>query len=616
MDRVLDHPSSVSPGPITAARAGAVRACCFAACVAFAAVTMWRFHDRQWNPYDDGTYLHVADRMVHGEVLNRDVQDMHAGYINFVNALALRVFGNDAVSLRYPLVLMGVANAAMAFWLLAGVGTAYAAAGSVATTALSYTQFMNPAAHWYALFLVLAILVVMSRGGTDRPGTQLLLGMLVGLVILFRQLSGVFAAMGVLFYLLVALPRAPREQRPWAARALIALMALGLAGYIVRKTDPVAALMYGMGPLAVLAWGLIAICAGNRRVIRMLSCFAAGGVVAAIPLVAYHVYHGSVRTWLDDTVFGAMSLTRLSFFEQYRYWKTMLNGARAIVHPPHPVRFLTGGFWVIVPALPVLLGALVFHSLWRRRDATVGAVTEASVVISRPPLSPLPVVALFYFGVSLHFQKYMYLFFSLPVVLIGLLCLSAAWSAPWRRAFLATVWTLSVIGFLFLGANFRSLLPGNWPPLVRDHGLPRMGLRLEPFQVEFYRDFRALVDREVAPDESILSVPCAPELYYVSGRRNPTRFYLTAIALHSPHDVQSLVAKLGQSPPKLVFYNPKSSYVTAESDQLMDWVARHYESLDPHGVFEVYRYRGPEDRPPTGPAATRPRPRSQDRDEP
>src|SRR4051812_12098894 len=397
MDRVLDYPSSVSPPGVRPARAGAVRACCCVACVAFAAFTMWRFHDRQWNPYDDGTYLHVADRMVHGEVLNRDVQDMHAGYVNFPNALAMKVFGNDAVSLRYPLVLMGIANAAMAFWLLAGAGTPYAAAGSVATTALSYTQFMNPAAHWYALFLVLVILVVISRGNTDRPGTQFVLGLLVGLVILFRQLSGVFAAIGVLFYLLLALPRAPREQRPRAARALIALMALGLTGYIVRKTDPVAAVMYGIGPLAVLAWGLVALRPGNPSVIRMLSWFAAGGVVAAIPLVAYHAYHGSVRTWLDDTVFGAMSLTRLSFFEQYRYWRTMLNGARAVVHPPHPVRFLTGVFWVIVPALPVLLGVLVFRSLWRRRDATVGALTERSDVIARPPLSPLPVVALFYF---------------------------------------------------------------------------------------------------------------------------------------------------------------------------------------------------------------------------
>src|SRR6478609_1594885 len=111
MDRVLDYPNPGNP-----ARVGVVRVCCFAACVAFAAVTMWQFHDRQWNPYDDGTYLHVADRIVHGEILNRDVQDMHAGYINFVNASALRLFGNDAVSLRYPLVLMGIANAAMAFW--------------------------------------------------------------------------------------------------------------------------------------------------------------------------------------------------------------------------------------------------------------------------------------------------------------------------------------------------------------------------------------------------------------------------------------------------------------------------------------------------------------------
>src|SRR5437868_5583521 len=247
MDRVAASTSS----------ARAARVSCFAACVAFAAVTLWQFHDRQWNPFDDGTYLHVADRMVHGEVLNRDVQDMHAGYINFVNSAAMTLFGNDAVSLRYPLVLLGAANAAVAFWLFAGVGTAYATAASVATTALSTIQFMNPAAHWYALSLTLVILVVISRCRVDRPGAQFLLGLLVGLVVLFRQLSGVFVAMGVLFYMLLALPAAPRGQRPFAARALVAIMALGLAGYLVRKTDPVAVAMYGIAPLGVLAWGVL-----------------------------------------------------------------------------------------------------------------------------------------------------------------------------------------------------------------------------------------------------------------------------------------------------------------------------------------------------------------------
>ena len=57
----------------------AVRAACFLAAAVFAGIVFAHFHNRQWNGYDDGAYLHVADCVLHGQVLNRDVQDIHAG---------------------------------------------------------------------------------------------------------------------------------------------------------------------------------------------------------------------------------------------------------------------------------------------------------------------------------------------------------------------------------------------------------------------------------------------------------------------------------------------------------------------------------------------------------
>jgi len=64
------------------------------------AVLLWFFHNRFWYAPDEGNYAHVAQRVVSGEVLNLNVQDIHPGYINFVNAAALRVFGLDLLSLR------------------------------------------------------------------------------------------------------------------------------------------------------------------------------------------------------------------------------------------------------------------------------------------------------------------------------------------------------------------------------------------------------------------------------------------------------------------------------------------------------------------------------------
>ena len=61
---------------------------------------LWTFHDQHWYPADEGNYAHVAERILQGDVLHRDIQDLHAGLINFVNAGAFAAFGLDLVSMR------------------------------------------------------------------------------------------------------------------------------------------------------------------------------------------------------------------------------------------------------------------------------------------------------------------------------------------------------------------------------------------------------------------------------------------------------------------------------------------------------------------------------------
>jgi hypothetical protein len=211
----------------------------------------------------------------------------------------------------------------------------------------------------------------------------------------------------------------------------------------------------------------------------------------------------------------------------------------------------------------------------------------------------------------------MYLFFALPLTVLGLLQVAAAWRPAARRALFAAVWCASATAYLALSGTFRSLLPANQGPLVRDHGIPHCSIWLSRPDAEFYGKALEVINSEGGPDESIFVLPCNPELYYLSGRRNPTRFYLTAIGVRSRREVEALEAQFERSPPRLVFYNPHHRYKTDESNQLMDWVSRHYDALGPVGAQQVYRWRGGDG---TSPAAPRERPREagddRERDEP
>src|SRR5690349_12605321 len=109
-----------------------------------ATLLLWHFHDLSWYPIDEGNYAHVAERVAAGEILNLQVQDIHAGYINFLNAAAFRLFGADLVSLRYPLVLAALAQAALLYWLIARRDAAVAAIAAIGSLALGVIQFVNP----------------------------------------------------------------------------------------------------------------------------------------------------------------------------------------------------------------------------------------------------------------------------------------------------------------------------------------------------------------------------------------------------------------------------------------------------------------------------------------
>src|SRR5436309_15372329 len=112
--------------------------------LAFDLLVLVHLHDRFWWPPDDGAYAHPAERMLHGEVLHRDVHEAHPA-IHFLNEASLALFGNRLVSLRYPLVAASFAQALLVFLLILSAGgpagELAAAAGALSTTAFGFVQY-------------------------------------------------------------------------------------------------------------------------------------------------------------------------------------------------------------------------------------------------------------------------------------------------------------------------------------------------------------------------------------------------------------------------------------------------------------------------------------------
>ena len=67
-------------------------------------------------------------------------------------------------------------------------------------------------------------------------------------------------------------------------------------------------------------------------------------------------------------------------------------------------------------------------------------------------------------------------------------------------------------------------------------------------------------------------MPVSPELYFLSGRRNPFRFFSTAFGIRNDAALAQVVAALESDPPPLVFVDPGDKYMTDAARKVVEVV--------------------------------------------
>ena len=536
------------------------------------------YHNRFWAPADEGKFAHVAERILVGEALHRDVQDLHAGYINFVNAVAFSLFGVRMVSMRYPLALLTVIQAGLMFLILKRGGTATALIGGLALTSLSFVQFLNPTPNWYTLFLAVTTIAWLAWNSVSLRKLHIVTGFLVGTAFLFRQLSGVFLASGVLVFLLLEKPSAGASAAPRLARALLAFIAMGNAWYVLRVTDPVGWVLFGVWPLAVVLWAWLRTRRSDREVIALLRDLSIGGLICAAPLLTYHLAHGALDDWFRDTFSAAMSLPALGFMKRPGYlmlgilsWRGFQSGELD--------RVINAGLYTSLLLISALLGVLLFRGLVRG---------------SRWSNHPLPLIATFYALVSLHYQVPIYLFYTVGLSLAAILLLAAESNGSLRWLTLGVSSMIAGVALYYqaampLSRHLQGMVAGERRFPVTPLPSPVTGIYVEAAEAELYQSLVRLIDRETQPGDTIFALPMNPELYFLGRRTNPFRFYNTAVGIRSSAELDSVLQVIRCQPPKLVFYDPTDKYNTLASVRIAGALETRYEKLAPVPPFEVFR---------------------------
>jgi hypothetical protein len=558
-------------------------AAAMAASLAVVATLLWTFHDRFWWAVDEGVYAYVAQRILAGDVPHRDLVDLHGGYVNYLHALAFQLFGEDLVSLRYPLALLTFIQSLLAGWLLAPGKRWAVAMAPLVVTAFSFVQFLNPSANWYSLFMLFLTCWALTRIDPRTLRGTILIGVLLGTCFLLRQLSGVLLAMGSVCWLLMSLDGAA-GRAPWLARSLLLVIASGLAGYLWSKGSAFSFLLFGIGPLAFIALSCARVRADGQSAARLVFGLSAGVLLAAAPLALWYASEGSIAQWLEDILFTALLINRQEFIAEQSYLPFVVVALAGIRQMSDPVVFLNGFLWLSLLAAPPVLGVLVSWDLVRRGRTA--------------PLHPLPVLSLFFALVAIHYEISMYLWFAISPVLLALLRYGSRFEIP----SVALALLLSTTALLFqagqpVSRGFLEMLRGDRFPLDAQEGLPRARLQMERADQELFRSVIARIEAEARPGEPLYTLPMDPELNFLTGRRSPVDYYGTPLGLRNPADVDDSMKRLREAAPLFVVHRREDKYSSRLSDSLLSEIRRLAPSPEPIGPFDLYRLPAPAKRP-------------------
>ncbi|NNE41488.1 MAG: hypothetical protein HKN14_11295 [Marinicaulis sp.] len=499
-----------------------------------------------WGP-DDGAYAFVAERILRGDILNKDIQDVHPGYINFVNAGAMAVLGENAFSLRIPLIFLAALQCIFAFLALRNLGAVAASAAAIAVGYFGFAQFPNPSANWYALAFVWPILFAFRMTGVTEFQRLLLFGFLVGSAFLFRQLTGVFLGAAVFTILMLNAPAKNEDAAsPLLANVVFGIAFVGIGTYLFFSSNMAGFLMYGAGSLAVLGVAAAKTRLEFREVVRVAGALTLGSLVPAAPLILFHFFNGSFEMWITDAFIAPLTLVSYDFFDTASYGILPILAGMGVAEGSASA-FFNLIYWILMMVAPMALGAIAARRIWRDQN---------------DELTPIIILAVFVGLVSVHYEIPIYLYYSAGMIWVGLI---ASTNTKFRTP--VSIVTISVA---FIAAFFHAGQPSTRGLVSIAHGervaqeayaIPGAAINIDANQADLYLSAMDLVANCSNPEDTIFSMPSAAEFYFLTKRQPPVRYFSTALGLHNKEDAEALEAVfLSDRRPSVVFDQKADKY--------------------------------------------------------
>ena len=519
---------------------------------------------RGWMPFDDGALAQSAERSMRGELPHRDFDEIYTGGLTELNAVAFRLLGVTLRALRLVLFAAFLAWVPAVFYI-ASRFTRPIVAASVTLLAVvwSLPNYTAAMPSWYNLFLASWGVAALLRYLEDDRRHWLVAAGIAGGLSFLVKIVGLYYVAGVLLFLVFqahATSRAASKAEPgggylYACGVTVALLLfVGSLMAVVRHQLRAAEVVHFVMPAALVA-ALLVRNEWRERAGPSLGRAAALGQLAApvlagvtVPVILFLIPYAKSGA-LGDLVNGVFVVPTQRFgvaSEPVLPLRTMWTLAPLALLVAWTVRAASTPRTRQITALASVLALILFSSgrspaiysaVWNSARNLIPALAIAGVLLlarertdeldtplRRPRIVLLLSVTALCSVVQFPYAVPNYFCYVAPLVI--LLALSLASYLPVRHRAVAALVMAFYAAFAVLRSNgtpLQSMGRAYQPPYSATRlSLERGGIAIPRVHAAAYEALVPML-RARARGGYTWASPDAPEIYFLSGLRNPTR---------------------------------------------------------------------------------------------
>ena len=583
--------------------------------------------DRGWFPNDEGTLGQAAERVLHGEIPNRDFVDPYTGGLAYLDALIFRLFGVNLFWLRLFLfaifliwvpALYAIAREFLSPWI-AGVVTLVAVAWSV-------PNYAGAMPSWFCLFLAtFGTFALTSYVRSPKLSWLILAGLCGGASFLIKSVALYYVAAALLFlvYREQSLarrgPLAQRNTVPYVVflSLCLVLFVLSIVKLVFRIGD-VPEFVHFVFPGLLLASLLVARervkprISSRHRLRQLLGMAIPFLLAAAFPVLLFVAFY-----WRND---GLSELIQSLFVRPFhRVLFARIEPYGLIMEGPSVLATLflcvvaeVKGRARTIVSLLFAVAAAFFLASSRHNDlsyifvvaSAAGSIPILILLASRvlssggnrgaesaadgdQQLFLLASMTALFSLIQFPFAHLIYFGYVAPLaILLAANLISRLPSLP-RSLLAVTAIFLILFGILILRTHLLTL-PTNRDFASTSLALPRVGpLKVSKADANEYGQLIPFV-KTLAGDNLILAGPDCPQVYFLSGLRNPTPILVDF--LHDPNDYQNQMKSLVDHSDsiKVMVINQDPPFSTEELGILRSLANGRFPESREIGRFKVY----------------------------